>query len=317
MRRVIRGRIVALCGVIVLAPGLASCGATTGTSARSVVQAMRVADRQMASGQLDLSLRISASRGSVAGSPLALRVSGPFESRGAHLLPQFDLTAALAGSGAGFKASATLTGSGLYIGLGGQSYEAPPEVFAALRSSYEAAARAAGAGSGGAPLGVLGADPSEWLTDPVDLGEEHLEGIAVRHIRARLQASRLMAAAGRLSGLSGMLGGLAGSLPGASSLAALLSGSGRSALARSIRSATVDIYTGASDHILRGIDAKVQVAASGASSAALGGLTTATMEVTLRIAALNRPQRIEAPGSPHPFSQLVGEVGQSGTAGRG
>ncbi|MDE3070829.1 MAG: hypothetical protein KGJ43_08890, partial [Acidobacteriota bacterium] len=139
----------------------------------------------------------------------------------------------------------------------------------------------------------------------------------VRHVHARLDTARLLAAAGRLSGLTGLAGGAGRALPGASALASLISPAGRAALARSIERATADLYAGTSDHVLRALTAHVQIAADGASSAALGGLRSATIEVRIRIAALNRPQRIAAPSGARPLSDLAAELAQPGSGSAG
>jgi hypothetical protein len=112
--------------------------------------------------------------------------------------------------------------------------------------------------------------------------------------------ARFLADAQKLSGAGGSLGlGSGGQGSG------LLSPAQVSALASSVRSARVDVYTGTHDHLLRRLSLRVAVSTTARARATLAGLRSATLSLVLQFADLNRPQRIAAPSNPQPVSELL------------
>jgi hypothetical protein len=299
--------VVALSAGLGLAAPLAGCGAATPT-AGSIVHATLAANRQIASGNVELSFILSGSGASSPGGPVVVRVSGPFEAGSAGQLPRFNLNFAVGSGGQMVEAGATYTGKAFYVQAGGEAFEAPQSAVAALQAEYAHAAKD-GSATSRSPLAALGLNPGEWLEDPTVEGEQEMEGIRVVHVHAKLNVSHFFADAGRLSGVARSLGGTGTGgqeLAGGGAISTLLSPEGRAALSRSVKQATVDIYCGKGDHLLRALTMSLQVAPDAAAQAALGGLKHAKMEVSLRIAALNRPQRIGAPSGAQSISEIAG-----------
>jgi hypothetical protein len=76
-------------------------------------------------------------------------------------------------------------------------------------------------------------------------------------------------------------------------------------LAKSIKSAHVDVYTGKGDHLLRRLEVTATLTGTPQTETILGGLKTADLKVTLEFADLNQPQTISAPPNPQSASQLL------------
>jgi hypothetical protein len=76
-------------------------------------------------------------------------------------------------------------------------------------------------------------------------------------------------------------------------------------LAKSIKSAHVDVYTGQGDHLLRRLEVSATVSGTPQTQAILGGLSTADVKLLLEFSDLNKPQTIAAPSNPQPPSQLL------------
>ena len=108
-----------------------------------------------------------------------------------------------------------------------------------------------------------------------------------------------MGPGGSLATALGGPGGLGGGGAGTLAQAPL------SALAGTVRSARVDLYSGAADHILRRLSVTAAVASTARNGAALAGGRTATLTLALQFAELNRPQTIVPPRDPRPFAELA------------
>jgi hypothetical protein len=306
-----RGRRVASSLLVagVLCVGLPACGGTGAPGAESLLNDTFKSHAPIESGRIDLSLGFS-SVGQLASlplkGPLYLHLQGPFQSAGAGQLPRFALQAEvksgglLTAPGQTLNVGATSTGSQLFIELGGTPFQAPAATVQALEQGYAQASRASSSAKGRSTFSALGVDPGEWLTHPTIVASEQLAGEDTVHIAAGLNAPRFLSDASKLSSAGGALGlGTAGQSPGS------FSASEVAAIEGSLRSARVDVYTGAQDHLLRRLSLRVELATTPAARAALGGLRSATLALNLAFAQINKPQAIAAPANPQPISELL------------
>jgi hypothetical protein len=83
----------------------------------------------------------------------------------------------------------------------------------------------------------------------------------------------------------------------------------RREIARSVRTARVDVYTGADDTILRRLVLKVDLSVPAQASKAVGGLRDGKIALDLRFEDINQPQEIKAPSGARPLSELAGGAG--------
>jgi hypothetical protein len=307
VRKTAARTLVALLGCILAGVALAACGGS-GSSAQSIVDETFHSHRQIDSGQLSLSFGLQASGLASLRVPVALQLSGPFESVGSGHLPRFDLAAGLAVGGHTLHAGAISTAGRFFLQLEGTAFEAPRSAVATLAQDYgQASAQAAAHGP--STFSALGVDPSGWLEHPVQAGTTVIAGAAVIHVVAGLDLARFLADAGALSGAGGALG-----LAGASGASGLLSPQQRAALSSSLSSGRVDLYSGASDHLLRRLTVHATVITSSRTRPQLGGLQRATLTLELQLADLNARQRISPPSSPRPISQLLSILSELGLA---
>jgi hypothetical protein len=140
----------------------------------------------------------------------------------------------------------------------------------------------------------------------VRLGTRELAGVKTIHISAGLNLARFLADADKLSGASGSLGIAQQQVSG------LLSSGESHALVSSLTSARVDLYTGASDHLLRSLTLHAALSSNAANRKLLQGLRSATLNLRLQITSLNENQKITAPSNPRPLSDLVSALQQQG-----
>src|SRR5437868_14693825 len=100
---------------VALAVVLAACGGGgSGADPSQVVKQTFAGNKRVDSGKLDLSMTANLSATGLAasqlGEPIVIKMTGPFQSRGADALPAMDLVLSATGSGSDFSAGAISTG---------------------------------------------------------------------------------------------------------------------------------------------------------------------------------------------------------------
>jgi len=259
----------------------------------------RVGRKSISSGRVDLTLALSG-RGArgvpAAPGSFSLHLAGPFQSAGAGRFPQFALALALETSGRTVSVGAVSTTGRLYLELGGVAFLAPAAAMQALEQGYAQVSGRSSTRGRQSTFATLGIDPAAWLTHASRSGSANLAGTDTVHLIAGLDTARFLADAERLSSAGGAIAAGQG--------AGLLTQARVEALSASVRSARVDIYTGARDHLLRRLALSAAVSTTPGARAALGGLVDARLTFVLQFAQLGRPQTISAPSKPQPLSQM-------------
>jgi hypothetical protein len=292
---------------------LGACAGAGSPSAASLVADTFTSHKPIESGRIDLTFALTptAAAGTpAAGGPFELQLQGPFQSLGPARLPRFALALTLTSAGHTLRAGATSTSGRLYVELAGAYFAAPAATEQALQQGYARAIRSSSSAASRSTFAALGVDPGEWLAHPRIVGSVNIAGARTTHVTGALDVARFVAAAEKLSGAGGALG-LGGAGAGGLSL---LSPAGVGALAGSVRSARVDLYTGATDHLLRRLSVSATIAGSARTRGALGGPGGAKLVLTLQFAGLDQPQAIAAPSNPQPFDRLLPDLERLGLA---
>lgn len=284
---------------------LSACGSSS-DSAESLLSETFSGHTPIESGDVNLSFALSATGQSTATKPLAVTLSGPFENPSggqAGKLPRFALQLQLSAAGHPLSAGATSTGSALYVQLAGTWFSTPSSTYKAIEESYAKATNTASTSKVRSTFSALGIEPGQWLTDPTKVGTATIAGAPTIHLTAAVNVPALFADVSKFSQAGGGLSpDLSGSSTGSSSA---LSPTILSELAKSIKSAHVDIYTGQSDHQLRRLEVNATVSGTPQTKSLLGGLSSANLKILLEFSALNQPQTISAPSNPQPASELL------------
>jgi hypothetical protein len=303
---------VALLAAISCACLISACGGASG-SAQSLLDDTFSGHTQIEGGNVNLSFTLGAAGSGAATKPLAVRLSGPFENAGAPSgaqagkLPRFALQLQLSAAGHALQAGATSTGSALFVELAGTWFSTPDSTYKALEQGYAQATKTASTAKVRSTFSSLGIEPGHWLSNPTKVGTTTIAGVQTVHLTASVNIPAFLADVSKLSQAGGGLSPtLPGSpVPGASTSTGTLSPTVVTELAKSIKSAHVDVYTGQSDHLLRRLEVSAIVSGTPQTQALLGGLSTADLKVLLEFSDLNKPQTIAAPSNPQPPSQLL------------
>ncbi|HZA88981.1 MAG TPA: hypothetical protein VE401_02010 [Solirubrobacterales bacterium] len=298
-----RYRLLSLAVVALLGTGLlAGCGGDDGgdEDPEAVLDETFSNDESINSGVLDLSLDISA-EGDEGGS-FDASLSGPFQGEEAEQgeFPQFDLTASLSGQGGGqsidFDGGLIATSDQAFVSYQDTDYEVPQAFFNQIkRLSEQAAAQPETEGQDtGAILEQLGIDPSTWLTNVENEGDEEVEGTDTTHIHGDANVAAVLEDFQSAAERTG-----AGTTQ-------QIDPDEIAEVEDAIDEASIDVYSGVDDRILRRLDFNLAISppeddASGVDSADVG--------FSLTFSDVNQDQTIEAPSDAQPFSQLEQDVG--------
>jgi len=308
--------------ILVLPAAMAGCGGDGGGGGEDpneVLDQTFTNPEPINSGVLDLTLDGSAgSQGS-----LSAKLSGPFQgiSDTSHI-PRLDLTGSLDAQGAGqsinLGGGLTITSDNAYVTYKGQAYEVGARVFTRLQRGYvQANAQNQGQNGqsftqaceqaieqGGGDTSVCDIDFTNWLTNVTNEGTESVDGTDAIHISGDANVKQIVSDISKV----------AEELPGASAQG--FSPSQLNQLEPAVKSATIDVYSGVDDKLLRKLDFDLTLDLS-----ALGGgsiIPISSVDVTFSIAFsdLNSTQTVTAPENPKPISELgIGGLGSLGSVG--
>jgi hypothetical protein len=272
-------RRLALAGAF-LALGLAACGGASEPSSSPQDLLAETARNlgEIRSGTLDLLLTVGSD-----GKEAGFVVAGPFAfAESGDALPLADLEYTQAAGDDAETVRFVSTGERAFVVLGGQAYELPADQVASLRGTGSSE----GSGEG---LGELRID--DWFQEPELSDGGSVGGAETDRVRAGLD---VVAAANDLLELAGSLGADAGGP---------LEGEAAEQLRRAVESASVEVYTGKDDRLLRRlvVDARFRAAPPPELEDAFAGLPEADFRLELTIAEPNSEVTVEEPPNAQPF----------------
>jgi hypothetical protein len=264
---------------VVLALAVGGCGGSESSSDPSDALADTARNLgEIRSGKLGLRLT-AGSDGDEAGFVL----EGPFAfAESADELPLADLEYTQAAGAESETVRFVSTGQQAFVVVAGQAYELPEDRVATLRGT--------GAGTGGAD-GLAELRIGDWFLDPELSDGGAVGGAETDRIRAGLD---VVATANDLLELAGALGSDAGGP---------LDGDSGEQLRRAVESATVEVYTGKDDRLLRRliVEASFRAAPPPELDEAFADLPNADFRLELTIADPNSDVEVEGPANAQPL----------------
>jgi hypothetical protein len=273
--------LLALCAAVT---GIAvSCGGSTNGLLEDTAANLTT----IRSGILALRLDVS-STGSLAGR-VGFELRGPFALPPPGKLPVARLEFTRITGDQETNALLISTGDEAFVGLGGQVYELPSAETEQLRAPPE--------GDEGNPLALLRID--DWMQEPKISGGGRVGGAATERIHGDLD---VVNAINDLLDLTGQLG------PPELASVPRLEGDSADQVRRAVRSATMDVFTGSRDHLLRRLLLQIQFGASPPPQlrAVAGAFGAARLVLELDVTDPNRPVHVAVPPNALPSSSLPG-----------
>jgi len=259
------------------------------------------------SGNLGISLDGSV-QGQQSGSFNAT-INGPFqgEENNPTAFPQFDLTANVSGSSGGpslsFSGSLIATKDNAYVEYQNQAYEVGSDVFRQFTQSYAQAARQNQAQkSNQGVFQRLGIDPSTWLTNVSNEGTTDVEGTDTIHVHGDADVAKIFSDLQRAAQRTG----------GAS--AQQLTPQQLDQLKSAVKQASIDVYSGTDDKLLRKLALSLQIAPP---SATASSVSSVDVNFSITFSDVNQPQTITGPQNAKPIAELLNQLGIPGLQGLG
>jgi hypothetical protein len=253
---------------------VAAAGCSHGLGSESAQEVLAQTSQNLGdikSGDLALNLLFTANGGERAGFDL----EGPFqlqENRPAEA--QFDYTQ-IAGEKTASQTFVLKDGKA-YVTMRGVSYELP----------------ASTANQVGATLGSSGGlstiDLTNWVQNPELSDGGEIGGTETDRISGRLNVATV------LSGLVAIASQVGGTTP-----LSPLSGANAEQVRNAVKNATVDVYTGKDDRLMRKLDVSIDFAPAAEK---VKNLLGASVRFTLEISDPNEPVTIKAPTNAQPYS---------------
>lgn len=252
---------------------LAGCGGG-GNGATSVLSKTASGLGDIRSGDLGFSLLVTP-RGNGAGPAFGFKLAGPFSTqKGALPVSKVDYTQVA--NGKSKTVTFTSTGTKGYVTVDGTTYELPAARLAPIRSVMSSF----GTNGKGRSLPI-----DRWIRDAKVSDGGTVGGVATDHVQGSFDVARAAADLG------------------SQALGRSLNNRERKQLADAARSATIDVWSGKKDHLLRklAIDVDLGFDVPPDLRAALGKLVGARITLNMTVTDPNRPVTVTAPLNPKPY----------------
>ena len=276
-----------------------ACGSSSGGSgssgdAQTLLKQTFAGGKPVKSGVLGISLTLNPSGSSTFTSPIGFSITGPFQSRGTGKLPESNFTIAISALGRKGQLGIVSTGTAGYVTLDGVAYQLPAADFQRLESGFSSV----GSGQSGGGLSALGVNPEHWLSGASVVGSDTIDGTDTTHIRAAVNVGALLQDVNTLLGK-------ASSSAGTTKVPSSIPPATQQKIAAAVKNATVDIWTGKSDKVLRKLSLNLNVPVTGRLSTLAGGMTSAGIGFAIQYSNVNQPQTVAAPSNVRPYSEFT------------
>lgn len=293
--------IVALLMVVLAALTLAACGGDDGdggdgggggdaADARTILDETFSGAKDVRSADVTLRLTLAEVGG---GESFTIGVGGPFQTEGGRELPEFDmeLDADLGAQGQ-FRAGLVSVDERLFVEWMDTTYSVPGELLDQARSSLDEQTGR----DRGQSLEAYGIDPQSWIDDPEVVGQEDVGGTETDHVRGTLNVTAFLDSVDKLLAEVDRQGLAAAS---GQDVPERIPADDRAEIERAVRNATVDVWSGSDDRMLR----KLQVDLDVEPENERGG----NVDFVLQFDGVNEPQSITAPSNARPIDELLGQ----------
>ena len=291
-----RVRRIAFVLLLLGALGLASCGG--GNDDKESVESLL--DRAFSTPihSADLKLQAKIELKGLLSDPLQIQAEGPFRTNEGKLpSANIDLEVGT-GTGQTISSGVLTTGDRVFVKFQDVYYEQPRAQVA--KTNRELAARS---GKRGQSLRDLGLNPRSWIAEAKDEGDANVAGAETWHVSGTLDVTRLMRNINQfVSRSASALGSGGNSTP-------KLSAADIAELADTVKDPSFDVYVGKQDSTIRRVSGRIEFDVPAVDRPGLGGLTGGTITFSIELRNVNGNQKIEAPATSRPLSQLTKSLG--------
>ncbi len=283
---------------------VAGCG---GGSSSSSEDPQQVLDQtfnnptKITSGKLDLSIDGSA-EGQQSGN-FSATISGPFQTDPSNktAFPQLDLAVSVSGSQGGpsisFDGSLIATKDNAYVEYQNQAYEVGTAAFQQFAAAYAKAAKQNQAnGSSSTGFSQFGIDPKTWLTNVSNEGTTDIDGTNTIHIHGDADVSKIVTDLQKVSQQT-------------SGATQQISPDQLKQLTDAVQTASIDVYSGADDHLLRKLAVSLSIVPPSSTGSSVSKIN---VNFSITLSDVNQAQTITGPSNAKPIADLLSQLGIPG-----
>lgn len=296
-----KGRLAAALLAASAAVSLASCG---GDDAEVKALLERAFDKPIGSAVVTADVEVGIEGVEELGDPIRLKVSGPYRSGGDDALPTFDWDVSFSGGGQTIAGNLLSTSENVFVSFGGTAYELGEETVSRFNEDL-ASERA---GSEESDLSRFGIDPSEWLSEATDEGDEDVAGVSTTHVKAKVDVPRM------LDDLNTLIDRAGGAVTGAAP-PPKLTDEQQEQVADAVSDPVLDVYVGKDDDVVRRLSANLELDVPEDSRDEVGGIEGGRISFSVEFADVGRQVQVEAPTDARPLAELAEQFGGLGALG--
>lgn len=227
--------------------------------------------------------------------PVSLSMSGPFNTAPGSGTPQADLSLGIRLRDQIYGASMFLVGDDqVLIGLGPSAYEVPAALATTIRKPLAGSRNVLGS-----VLDVFAIAPGRWAARSQMAGNTSIGGVDTVHLTAGINLKTFFDDAAAFTRVLTSL-----RFTEIAGLPQVITPKLRAALVRSVTSATGDLYTGVSDHVVRRAHFDIRLRPSAADRRLLAGIRTMRLVGELGVSDVGAPQKVAAPRQRGSYREL-------------
>lgn len=235
--------------------------------------------------------------------PVRLRATGPYRSATGKI-PATDLALQLEVAGQNIDTGFVSTGDRAFVRFQDVYYEQPRASVA--QANREIASQGKRRGS----LKALGLDPRSWLEEAEREGDEKVAGVQTEHVSGKIDVGSV------LTDLNDFVRRSGGALGSNGQLAPQpLAKDDIEKVKDVVKNPDFDVYVGKEDGIIRRISGRLNFDVPEDSRKSVAGLEGGSLSFSFEFSKVNGVQRIQAPASARPLSDLTKSLGAGALGG--
>jgi hypothetical protein len=298
-RRLLSLLLVAVASLAALALSACGGGGDSG-DAKALLKDAFSKPIKSANVSLDLSAKIDGVQ--QLSQPVTVKLTGPYESQGPKQVPKFDWDVNFAGGGVNIAGGLISTGDNVFVSFQGQNYEAGTQ---AVQQYEQLLAQQK---TSPTSLKQYGIDPTSWVDDAKEEGDEDVAGTQTTKITGKLNIEKVLNDLNKLIEKAG---------PAMGTSTTKLTPEEIQQAKSAVKNPSFEAFVAKDDKTLRRLTADIQFTIPEAQRQQANGATGGNIKFSIQFANVGQPANVTAPPNPKPLSELRSQLGNSGLGGLG
>jgi hypothetical protein len=235
--------------------------------------------------------------------PITFKMTGPYESRGEKKVPKVDWDINVSAAGQTFSGGLISTGENAFVSFQGQNYE----VGSQLVQQYEQ--QLGQQTQNPTSLKQYGVDPTAWIRDAQEDGEEDVAGAATTKVTGTLDIEKMLNDFNTLVEKAGPAMGQTNTQK--------LTPEQIAQIKQVVKDPEFEAFVAKDDKTLRRLSATINFTIPESQRQQASGASGGNIKFALQFANVGQPAQVSEPADAKPLSELQQQLGQGGLGGLG